>query len=115
MMESVPDVVPIPVSPVEMLNTNVCRESASGQSEGTGSEEKGEKSKDEEFEEDQVQDESPIDPENVHDHGFRKMKPVPKSPSADEVRKHVATHVPFRSWCPKCVAGRGHQSGHSAS
>ena len=62
-----------------------------------------------------MQDESPIDPEDVHDHSVRKMKPVPKSPNADEVRKHVATHVPFRSWCPKCVAARGHQSGHSAS
>ena len=66
-----PEDVPIPVSPVEMLNTNVCRDSASGHSEGTCSEEKGEENKDEEFEEDQVQDESPIDPEDVHDHRVR--------------------------------------------
>ena len=28
---------------------------------------------------------------------------------------HRATHSPFRSWCPKCVAGRGVRGGHGES
>ena len=41
-----------------------------------------------------------------------RMKKVPKPPSAMEQRIHRATHCPFRSWCPKCVAGRGQRSDH---
>ena len=36
-------------------------------------------------------------------------------PSNDEIRAHRITHCPFRSWCPKCVAGRGHQGPHRRS
>ena len=32
-------------------------------------------------------------------------------PSAAEVAEHVRTHVPYRTWCPYCVAGRGHAVG----
>ena len=32
-------------------------------------------------------------------------KPLLK-PSAEEIRKHNLTHLPFRSWCPICVAAR---------
>ena len=27
-------------------------------------------------------------------------------PTAEEVRAHKATHLPFRDWCKECVAGR---------
>ena len=34
-------------------------------------------------------------------------------PPADAVKMaHNATHVPFRDWCPICVAGRGRSSPH---
>ena len=42
-----------------------------------------------------------------------RMKRLPKAPSAEEWRRHRATHVPFRSWCPKCVAGRAVRGDHS--
>ena len=32
-------------------------------------------------------------------------KPLLK-PSAQEIRKHNLTHLPFRSWCKHCVAGK---------
>ena len=32
--------------------------------------------------------------------------PAPKQPSADEVARHNLTHLPYRSWCPHCVACR---------
>ena len=31
----------------------------------------------------------------------------PTSPSKRECELHEASHVPFRSWCESCVAGRG--------
>ena len=36
----------------------------------------------------------------------------PKGPSEEEMRKHRATHYPFRSWCPWCVAGRAKNWPH---
>ena len=42
-----------------------------------------------------------------------RIKRPPKAPSAEEWRRHRATHVPFRSWCPKCVAGRAVRGDHS--
>ena len=36
-----------------------------------------------------------------------KMKTLPYRPSEEEVMKHNLTHIPFRSWCPFCVKGRG--------
>ena len=34
------------------------------------------------------------------------------TPSKQEIEKHMATHMPFRSWCPFCVAGKAVSSGH---
>ena len=34
-------------------------------------------------------------------------------PSEREVEDHMATHVPFRSWCPYCVAGKAGSSPHA--
>ena len=31
----------------------------------------------------------------------------PIRPSAEDVEKHNATHVPYRNWYPICVAARG--------
>ena len=31
---------------------------------------------------------------------------VPVKPSREEVMKHNTTHIPFRSWCPHCNAGK---------
>ena len=32
---------------------------------------------------------------------------TPKEPGADERSRHELTHMPYRSWCFSCVAGRG--------
>ena len=38
--------------------------------------------------------------------------PAPRSPSKAEWDKHVISHIPFRSWCRHCVAGRGIERRH---
>ena len=37
---------------------------------------------------------------------------VPCMPTQEEVDVHNATHVPFRSWCPFCVAGKAKANPH---
>ena len=40
-------------------------------------------------------------------------KPRTPEPSTDAARMaHNATHVPFKDWCPICVASRGRSSPH---
>ena len=34
------------------------------------------------------------------------------APSKQEIEEHMATRMPFRSWCPFCVAGKAVSSGH---
>ena len=36
----------------------------------------------------------------------------PKEPTELEIRAHYATHVPYRSWCPHCVAAAGKATPH---
>ena len=36
----------------------------------------------------------------------------PYTPTQEEVEEHMATHLPYRSWCPHCVAGRGIAGHH---
>ena len=38
----------------------------------------------------------------------------PLTPSAEEVAAHRVTHLPFRNWCPECVAGRRPNTPHRA-
>ena len=44
--------------------------------------------------------------------------PCPGEPSPQEVARHNLTHLPYRAWCPHCVAARrnnqAHQKGTSA-
>jgi len=37
---------------------------------------------------------------------------APVRPTEAEVEIHNATHIPFRSWCPHCVAGRAKSNPH---
>lgn len=41
-----------------------------------------------------------------------RVKSSPAKPSADEVAKHDVTHVPYRSWCPICVAASAREDRH---
>ena len=38
--------------------------------------------------------------------------PTPSLPSAKEVAEHNLTHVPYRNWCPVCVAAAGREDAH---
>ena len=41
-----------------------------------------------------------------------KMQKVNELPSSEEVEVHNLSHVPYRSWCPHCVKGKGVASKH---
>ena len=36
----------------------------------------------------------------------------PKLPTEEQVEEHNKTHLPFRSWCPHCIRGRGMNAPH---
>ena len=38
--------------------------------------------------------------------------PQPKAPTAAQIAAHNITHLPYRSWCPHCVAARRPNSQH---
>ena len=38
--------------------------------------------------------------------------PCPRMPSAAEVEKHNLNHLPYRDWCPHCVAARRRNQPH---
>ena len=38
----------------------------------------------------------------------------PSPPSRQEMLEHNINHMPFRTWCPHCVAGRANTDKHSA-
>ena len=44
-----------------------------------------------------------------------KPKRSPNLPTEEERRAHEVSHVPYRSWCPACVAGRGRSDRHAVS
>ena len=81
------------------------RYTAEEQSRSAGSSGDGEvklEEADEKFTDDEVAEEPEV-----------KTRRPPRSPTEEELRVHRATHVPYRNWCPHCVAARAHQSGHS--
>ena len=41
-----------------------------------------------------------------------RVKSSPAKPSADEVARHDVTHVPYRNWCPICVAASAREDRH---
>ena len=43
-----------------------------------------------------------------------RAKAAPRGPSRSEREMHEASHMPYRSWCPHCVRGRGVASPHIA-
>jgi hypothetical protein len=56
-----------------------------------------------------------IDMGNDEEFGKRAVRKLhdPKLPSEHEVQEHnLSGHMPFRSWCPHCVRGRGKEMDH---
>jgi hypothetical protein len=41
-----------------------------------------------------------------------RMMANPRTPSRTEVDEHMATHIPYRAWCPHCVIGGGRDMQH---
>ena len=41
-----------------------------------------------------------------------KVAKDPGQPSAQEIADHAVTHLPYRSWCPHCVRGKGRNFAH---
>lgn len=41
-----------------------------------------------------------------------RMLPDPGTPSKQEIEEHSLTHLPFRAWCPHCVAARAKDMKH---
>ena len=41
-----------------------------------------------------------------------KLQKLKELPSSEEVEVHNLSHVPYRSWCPHCVKGKGVASKH---
>ena len=39
---------------------------------------------------------------------------TPEGPTQREIEEHMANHIPFRSWCPFCVAGKAVSGPHNA-
>ena len=55
----------------------------------------------------EVEDTDEAQEARLNPHGVR--------PTSEEVDKHNATHLTFRSWCPFCVAGRAKNEPHYKS
>ena len=54
------------------------------------------------------------DEEATTEESTTKMTRSPTVPSTWERERHEVAHIPYRSWCPICVAGRGVKSPHKA-
>ena len=60
----------------------------------------------------ELNDEDGIDEGEAGKRNTRKLHD-PKLPKEDEVKEHfLSGHMPFRSWCPHCVKGRGKEMEH---
>ena len=57
-----------------------------------------------------------INEEELHEDGAEAMvlkcAKDPGEPTSQERELHSKTHLPFRSWCRKCVMGRGRDKPH---
>ena len=62
-------------------------------------------------EQDDAQEEEEIDAEAAEDAPV-KIARDPGDPTPGERERHNATHIPYRSWCPVCVKGKGKEESH---
>ena len=48
------------------------------------------------------------------EHGIRNPRKLmgPRLPSRKEVDEQKLSHLPYRNWCPHCVAGKGEMAPH---
>ena len=50
--------------------------------------------------------------ENLEESEEVEFKGIRPKPSQEEVDRHMATHLPFRSWCEFCVRGKAKNAVH---
>ena len=41
--------------------------------------------------------------------------PAPRQPTKEDIARHNLTHLPYRAWCPHCLAARRPNSKHTSS
>ena len=41
-----------------------------------------------------------------------KLRSEVEQPTPQEIREHIASHIPFRAWCPHCVTGKAKGNPH---
>ena len=39
---------------------------------------------------------------------------IPQEPTKKEYEEHMATHWPYRSWCPHCIRGKSSRTAHKS-
>ena len=49
------------------------------------------------------------------DTAHAEVVPIPKQPTARERALHETTHLPYRAWCPHCVATRSYGGHHETT
>ena len=59
----------------------------------------------------QIEDREDVldEPEEAEEPIRRRVDPLP---SLEEQRRHRITHLPYRSWCPQCVAAAANDDPH---
>ena len=63
----------------------------------------------------QVKDEDAINLDEDEVIQLAQPLPQPKVPTAAQIAAHNITHLPYRSWCPHCVAARRPNTQHRSS
>ena len=65
-------------------------------------------------EEDDAEKEVDVEQAAEEEFGIRNPRKLldPKLPTQKEIDEHCLTHLPFRNWCPHCVAGKGKMAPH---
>ncbi len=44
-----------------------------------------------------------------------KVATNPSAPTQEEVEQHCIVHLPYRTWCPHCVRGKGRDDAHNTT
>ena len=57
-------------------------------------------------------EESPVEDESDEVIIGKRWKRGLQKPSAEEIRRHMISHYPFRSWCEYCIRGKAKDNPH---
>ena len=94
--------------PVRPLRSNGKDKSAMANARVCGVGEGSEKGDDE----DRESDENDSEGERVEEGERPRIMRGPHQPTREEFDEHMATHIPYRSWCPYCIKGKARASPH---